>query len=128
MESLEAIFARIRAVLGIKTDKQMSEILDIPYATIGTWKDRKKIPKGKLFEIANRLEVTPEYLESGINIINGGNNQMGSSNTQNNYGYETNRGKEWDEFVKLFDEYGSKALLKNFIATLKDEKEKFEML
>jgi len=71
MESLEAILARMRAVLGVKTDKQMCEILEIPYNTITTWKDRDKIPKGKFLEIAAKLNVSPQYLESGINVSNG---------------------------------------------------------
>ena len=71
MENLEAILARMRAVLGVKTDKQMCEILEIPYNTITTWKDRDKIPKGKFLEIAAKLNVSPQYLESGINVSNG---------------------------------------------------------
>lgn len=124
MENLEAILARMRAVLGVKTDKQMCEILEIPYNTITTWKDRDKIPKGRFLEIAAKLNVTPEYLESGINI-SGGNNQIGNLNTQNNGVNEIDRGEIWSEFVKLFDEYGSNAMLKKFIERLEEEKEKF---
>lgn len=124
MENLEAILARMRAVLGVKTDKQMCEILEIPYNTITTWKDRDKIPKGRFLEIAAKLNVTPEYLESGINI-SGGNNQIGNSNIQNNGSNEKDRGEIWSEFVKLFDEYGSNAMLRKFIERLEEEKEKF---
>ena len=129
MEKLEAVLARMRAVLGVKTDKQMCEILEIPYNTITTWKDRGKIPKGRFFEIATKLNVTPEYLESGVNIsnntIHGGNNQIGNSNTQNNGLNEMDRGEIWSEFVRLFDEYGSNAMLRQFIERLEEEKEKF---
>lgn len=124
MENLEAVLARARAALGVKTDKQMCEILEIPYNTVTTWKDRGKIPKGKFLEIAAKLNVTPEYLESGINI-SGGNNQIGNSNTQNNGLNEIDRGEIWAEFVKLFDEYGSNAMLRKFIERLEEEKEKF---
>ena len=124
MENLEAILARMRAVLGVKTDKQMCEILEIPYNTITTWKDRDKIPKGRFLEIAAKLNVTPEYLESGINI-SGGNNQIGNLNTQNNGSNEKERGEIWSEFVRLFDEYGSNAMLRKFIERLEEEKEKF---
>ena len=71
MENLEAVLARMRAVLGVKTDKQMCEILEIPYNTITTWKDRGKIPKGRFFEIAAKLNVSPQYLEGGVNVSNG---------------------------------------------------------
>ena len=124
MENLEAILARMRAVLGVKTDKQMCEILGIQYGTLDMWKVRKKIPKGKFLEIAAKLNVTPEYLESGINI-SGGNNQIGNSNIQNNGSNEKNRGEIWSEFVGLFDEYGSNAMLRKFIERLEEEKEKF---
>ena len=121
--------ARMRAVLGVKTDKQMCEILEIPYNTITTWKDRGKIPNGRFLEIAAKLNVPIEYLESGVNIsnntIHGGNNQIGNSNTQNNGVNDIDRGEIWTEFVKLFDEYGSNAMLRKFIERLEEEKEKF---
>ncbi|ERJ30019.1 hypothetical protein UNSWCS_120 [Campylobacter concisus UNSWCS] len=75
-------------------------------------------------EIATKLNVTPEYLESGINI-SGGNNQIGNSNIQNNGSNEKERGEIWSEFVRLFDEYGSNAMLRKFIERLEEEKEKF---
>ena len=124
MENLEAVLARMRAVLGVKTDKQMCEILEIQYGTLDNWKNRKKIPRGRLLEIATKLNVTPEYLESGINI-SGGNNQIGNSNIQNNGSNEKDRGEIWNEFVRLFDEYGSNAMLRKFIERLEEEKEKF---
>ena len=124
MENLEAILARMRAVLGVKTDKQMCEILEIQYGTLDNWKNRKKIPRGRLLEIATKLNVTPEYLESGINI-SGGNNQIGNLNIQNNGSNEKDRGEIWSEFVRLFDEYGSNAMLRKFIERLEEEKEKF---
>ena len=124
MENLEAVLARMRAVLGVKTDKQMCEILEIPYNTITTWKDRGKIPNGRFLEIAAKLNVTTEYLESGVNI-SGGNNQIGNLNTQNNGLNEMDRGEIWSEFVRLFDEYGSNAMLRQFIERLEEEKEKF---
>ena len=129
MENLEAVLARMRAVLGVKTDKQMCEILEIPYNTITTWKDRGKIPNGRFLEIAAKLNVPIEYLESGVNIsnntIHGGNNQIGNSNTQNNGVNEIDRGEVWAKFVELFDEYGSNAILRKFIERLEEEKEKF---
>lgn len=124
MENLEAVLARVRAVLGVKTDKQMCEILEIPYNTITTWKDRGKIPNGRFLEIAAKLNVPIEYLESGVNI-SGGNNQIGNLNTQNNGVNEIDRGEIWSEFIRLFDEYGSNAMLRQFIERLEEEKEKF---
>ena len=67
----DEIIGRLRFCLGAKNDTELAEILEIPYNTVTTWKDRGKIPKGRFFEIAAKLNVTPEYLESGINVSNG---------------------------------------------------------
>lgn len=127
MENLEAILARIRAVLGVKTDKQMCEILEIPYNTITTWKDRGKIPKGKFLEIATKLNVMPEYLENGTHISNNTNSVIvnGSNNGSIVNGHQVKVSQELMDFVELFKEYGSNAMLKQFIERLEEEKEKF---
>lgn len=117
MEKLEAVLARVRAVLGVKTDKQMSEILDIPYGTLDMWKVRKKIPKGRFLEIAAKLNVTPEYLQTGVNISNNTNSVVvnGSNNgTINNGHHQTEVSKELMEVIELFKEYGNARLLQKF--------------
>lgn len=117
MENLEAVLARIRAVLGVKTDKQMSEILDIPYGTLDMWKVRKKIPKGRFLEIAAKLNVTPEYLQSGVNISNNTNSVVvngSNSGTINNGHHQTEVSKELMEVIELFKEYGNTKILQNF--------------
>ena len=48
-----------------------------------------------------------------------------NSNIQNNGSNEKERGEIWSEFVRLFDEYGSNAMLRKFIERLEEEKEKF---
>lgn len=124
MSQVDEILARVRFSLGVKNDTGLAEILEIPYKTLDGWKTRGAIPRARLLEISAKLNVTPEYLESGINI-SGGNNQIGNSNTQNNGLNEIDRGEIWAEFVKLFDEYGSNAMLRKFIERLEEEKEKF---
>lgn len=125
MENLEAVLARMRAVLGVKTDKQMCEILEIPYNTITTWKDRGKIPKGRFFEIATKLNVTPEYLESGVNISNNTNSVIvnGSNRGTIANGCQTEVSTELMEFIELFKKYGNSELLKQWTESLLKIKE-----
>ena len=125
MENLEAILARMRAVLGVKTDKQMCEILEIQYGTLDNWKNRKKIPRGRLLEIATKLNVTPEYLESGINISNNTNSVVvnGSNNGSIVNGHQVKVSDEFMEFAELFKKYGNSELLKQWTESLLKIKE-----
>lgn len=120
MENMEAVLARMRAVLGVKTDKQMCEILEIQYGTLDMWKVRKKIPKGKFLEIAAKLNVTPEYLESGINISNNTNSVVvnGSNNGSIVNGHQVKVSDEFMEFAELFKKYGNSELLKQWTESL----------
>lgn len=117
MENLEAILARVRAVLGVKTDKQMCEILEIPYNTLTTWKDRKRIPKNKLLDISEKLGVNMEAL------IKGSFNQFGFTNSQNfgtiNSGSTNGANEKMQEFVELFNKYGNNEMLESFIEKLR---------
>ena len=125
MENMEAVLARMRAVLGVKTDKQMCEILEIQYGTLDMWKVRKKIPKGKFLEIAAKLNVTPEYLESGINISNNTNSVVvnGSNNGSIVNGHQVKVSDEFMEFAELFKKYGNSELLKQWTESLLKIKE-----
>ena len=116
MENMEAVLARMRAVLGVKTDKQMCEILEIQYGTLDMWKVRKKIPKGKFLEIAAKLNVTPEYLESGVNISNNTNSVVvnGSNNGSIVNGHQTEVTPEFMEVIELYKQYGNAKMLSNF--------------
>jgi len=125
VKNLEAVLARMRAVLGVKTDKQMCEILEIPYNTVTTWKDRGKIPKGKFLEIAAKLNVTPEYLESGINISNNTNSAIVNDSSHGNItnGYQTEVSKELMEFIELFKEYGNSEMISRWRESLVEREE-----
>ena len=120
MENMEAVLARMRAVLGVKTDKQMCEILGIQYGTLDMWKVRKKIPKGKFLEIAAKLNVTPEYLESGTHISNNTNSVIvnGSNNGSIVNGHQVKVSDEFMEFAELFKKYGNSELLKQWTESL----------
>ena len=128
MENMEAVLARMRAVLGVKTDKQMCEILGIQYGTLDMWKVRKKIPKGKFLEIAAKLNVTPEYLESGTHISNNTNSVIvnGSNNGSIVNGHQVKVSQELMDFVELFKEYGSNAMLKKWKSELEANKARMQ--
>lgn len=121
MENMEAVLARMRAVLGVKTDKQMCEILGIQYGTLDMWKVRKKIPKGKFLEIAAKLNVTPEYLESGTHISNNTNSVIVNGSIVN--GHQVKVSDEFMEFAELFKKYGNSELLKQWTESLLKIKE-----
>jgi len=125
MENMEAVLARMRAVLGVKTDKQMCEILGIQYGTLDMWKVRKKIPKGKFLEIAAKLNVTPEYLESGTHISNNTNSVIvnGSNNGSIVNGHQVKVSDEFMEFAELFKKYGNSELLRQWTESLLKIKE-----
>lgn len=125
MENLEAVLARMRAVLGVKTDKQMCEILEIQYGTLDNWKNRKKIPRGRLLEIATKLNVTPEYLENGVNISNNTNSVIvnGSNSGTIANGRQTEVSTELMEFIELFKKYGNSELLRQWTESLLKIKE-----
>ena len=103
--------------LRLKTDEELATILNTTKVSIDKWISRKEIPQ--------KWRRIIELQFSGGNIIHGGNNQIGYSNIQNNGTNETDRSEMWAEFVKLFDEYGSNAMLRKFIERLEEEKEKF---
>lgn len=125
MENLEAILARIRAIIGVKTDKQMAEILQIPYSTINTWKDRKKIPNGKLFEIASRINISPEYLLNGDTTISNNQNSViiGGDNSGNIINSSVPVSGEFMEVVELYNKYGNSEMAKKFKEQLLKVKE-----
>lgn len=125
MSQVDEILARLRFCLGAKNDTELAEILEIPYKTLDGWKTRGAIPESRIQNIVNLGNISRDWLLNGGNTIHGGNNQIGNLNTQNNGVNEIDRGEIWTEFVKLFDEYGSNAMLRKFIERLEEEKEKF---
>jgi bacteriophage CI repressor helix-turn-helix domain len=123
MSQVDEILARVRFSLGVKNDTGLAEILEIPYKTLDGWKTRGAIPRTRLLEIATKLNVTPEYLESGTHISNNTDSVIVNGSIVN--GHQVKVSQELMDFVELFKEYGSNAMLKQFIERLEEEKEKF---
>lgn len=68
MKKIDPILERLRDKVGVKTDKELCEKVEImKYATLDTWKNRDRIPPDKLRLIAKELKVDPLWLEFGEN-------------------------------------------------------------
>lgn len=103
--------------LRLKTDEELAVALNTSKASIDRWISRKEIPQ--------KWRRIIEMQFNGNNVIHSGNNQIGNLNVQHNGITQIDRGEIWGEFIKLFDEYGSNAMLRKFIERLEEEKEKF---
>nr|DAR97780.1 MAG TPA: repressor protein CI [Caudoviricetes sp.] len=125
MSQVDEILARVRFSLGVKNDTGLAEILEIPYKTLDGWKTRGAIPRARLLEISAKLNVTPEYLESGINISNNTNSVVvnGSNNGSIVNGHQVKVSDEFMEFAELFKKYGNSELLKQWTESLLKIKE-----
>lgn len=62
---IDGILGRMRLLLGVKTDKEMCDTLEINYSTLDNWKSRDYIPYRRLTEIANKLGVPVVWLQHG---------------------------------------------------------------
>lgn len=109
-EELDDLKFRLR----LKTDEELAVALNTSKGSIDRWISRKDIPQ--------KWRRIIELQFKGSNIIN---SQIGNRNTQNNGMGEFDRNGAWKEFMDLFNEFGSNAMLKKFIERLKEEKEKF---
>lgn len=65
MNDFESILNSLRVITNSKTDKEMCEILKIPYGTLDTWKNRKEIPAKRLIEFADKLNISVDELKNG---------------------------------------------------------------
>lgn len=118
MEQIHDILLRIKSAIGARTDKEMCEILEIPYGTLDNWKTRKKIPKARLFEIAQAINLPVEFLLNGnMQILNNNNAIINSSNNniilggqQNNISKEDKN--ERDYVAELIKEFADEKILK----------------
>lgn len=62
---VDLAFERIKNVLKVGTYKECLDFLGIKRGTFDTWKSRGDIPEPKLYEIALKLGVSKEWLETG---------------------------------------------------------------
>ena len=57
------ILEKLKRALKVGTDKELCESLGWKYGTLDTWKNRGKIPKSRLFEVANKLGVDLSFFD-----------------------------------------------------------------
>jgi len=65
MKKITPILNRLRKFLNVRTDKELTKILNISYSTLDTWKNRDKIPEKRLTEIAHKYNLSLDWLLTG---------------------------------------------------------------
>lgn len=117
MQEIDYIFFKIKEKLGVKEDKELAGILDIPYKTINNWRYTKKIPKERILKIAKKIDMSADELV-GKNILSNNTNSIvvngSNSGKLINKHQETKVDDSLMEFIELFKQYGNEALLSKF--------------
>ena len=57
MKNIDFILNKLRYVTNTKTDKELCEVLNINYSTLDTWKNNDNIPKKRLLEFSQKLNI-----------------------------------------------------------------------
>lgn len=65
MGEVDQILAKARFFAGVKTDTELSELLQIPYKTLVGWKTRGHIPERRIAQMALALGIRQDALVSG---------------------------------------------------------------
>lgn len=78
MSDFENILNALRTLTKSKTDKEMCKILEVPYGTLDTWKNRQNIPKARLYEFSQRLGVSVDDLQNGSPTLKNETNETTS--------------------------------------------------
>lgn len=125
VDDIRAILTKIRVKIGAKSDKEMCKILGVAYGTLDNWKQRKQIPPKRILEFATKLNIPLEYLTNSNSFLNNTNSVIvnGANNGSIVNTHQVKVSDELMEFVELFKEYGSAALLKKWTKELKNTKE-----
>ena len=62
MKNIDFILNKLRHLTNSKTDKELCEVLDINYSTLDTWKNNDNIPRKRLLEFSQKLNISFEDL------------------------------------------------------------------
>ncbi len=65
MRKIDPILNRIKQVLRVNTDREMTEKWGIKYSTLDTWKSRDKIPSKRLKEFAQNESISLDWVLYG---------------------------------------------------------------
>lgn len=128
MEQIDYIFFKIKEKIGAEKDKEVAEFLNIPYRTINNWRQRKKIPKEKIIKIAEKLKISVEELSDNTNFSNNTHSVIvnGTNNGSIVNSHQIKVSNDLMEFIELYQQYGNKAMLENWVKSLLDVKKMME--
>ncbi len=122
MKEIEEIIERLKTITGTKTDVDLSEFLEVPNKTLSMWKFRGEIPKGRLYEFANKLGVSMDTIINGNKVT--GNNNITLNGSNINLDEDTKlKSAKFKEFLELYKAYGNDDVMDKFISTLNKIKE-----
>ena len=114
MRKIDSILSLLRNLTNSKTDKEMCEILKIPYGTLDNWKARDNIPKGRLYEFSEKFGVSMDTLLNGSAKVTGDNNLAFSGDGNTVFGKNADIANVYspkvNEFLALYKKYGNKNL------------------
>lgn len=65
MDNVKIILSRLKLHYGVKDYIRLAQKIGATKATIATWNTRKAIPEGRLYEIANKENISFDWLVSG---------------------------------------------------------------
>lgn len=65
MGEVDQILTKVRFFAGVKSDIELSELLQIPYKTLVGWKTRGHIPEKRIAQMALALGIRQDALVSG---------------------------------------------------------------
>lgn len=101
MKNIDFILNKLRYLTNSKTDKELCEVLNINYSTLDTWKNNDNIPKKRLLEFSQKLNIPFGDLNQN-NVIqdvkNYGNNS-GVNNGSMNFNTEITNKKMFDDEI-----------------------------
>ncbi|MBE3021325.1 helix-turn-helix domain-containing protein [Campylobacter sp. 7477a] len=142
MKQSSLILTKLKVLLGVKTYKEVGDMLGVPYKTIGTWQTNGEIPSNRLLEISQKLGVSMETLTNrnikDNNIVFDGNDNTISQNNNLNIAFagetiekdvnlqllEVEK-KRLDEFAELYKKYRTPSIFYYFMSLVdKLEKER----
>lgn len=57
MKNIDFVLNKLRYLTNSKTDKELCKLLNINYSTLDTWKNNDNIPKKRLLEFSQKLNI-----------------------------------------------------------------------
>ncbi|EAH4555914.1 helix-turn-helix domain-containing protein [Campylobacter jejuni] len=123
----EEIIKILKKIANVDTIKELSDVLNINYATFNTWATRGEIPFKRIKEFSEKLGVNIDTIING-NINTKGNENVIVQGKDNVVNFQKNSkyNDKFQEFLALYEKYGNEALLDQFINKLENLKKIIE--